>query len=211
MKESFRIGLNLLHIVPGQVGGSEEYSVQILKAFSHYESPEIKPMLFVLESFQKAHPELCETFETVTCNISGSNRVNRMIAESTWLRYKTRRCDAVHHFGGRLPMCSKKPNSVTIHDLQPLDKPLNFSLIKRIFFKYKLPSTIKKAGVLVTTSDAVKQQIVKFFNISSSLVHVVSTGIETVVDSPNSPKEPLTLFYPAATFPHKNHQILIDR
>ena len=58
MKESFRIGLNLLHIVPGQVGGSEEYSVQILKAFSHYESPEIKPMLFVLESFQKAQIQM---------------------------------------------------------------------------------------------------------------------------------------------------------
>ena len=210
MKERFRIGLNLLHIVPGNVGGSEEYSVQILKAVNKYASPEIEPVLFVLESFQKAHPELCETFETVTCKITGNNRFNRIIAESTWLKFKTRHCDAVHHFGGRLPLCSKKPSSVTIHDLQPLDKPINFSIIKRIFFRYALPSTIRKAGMLVTISDDVKEQLVKSFGISSEFVHIVSTGIEKVVEKPNSPKEPLTIFYPAATYPHKNHQVLID-
>ena len=209
MKERFRIGLNLLHIVPGDVGGSEEYSVQILKAVSRHLSPEIEPVLFVLESFQKAHPEICETFETVTCNIDGNNRFHRIIAEATWLKFKTRRCDAVHHFGGRLPAYSKKPNSVTIHDLQPLDKPLNFSFTKRIFFRYVLPSTIRKAGMLVTISDAVKEQIIKSFDISSEFVHIVSTGIEKVVENPNSPKGPLTIFYPAATYPHKNHQVLI--
>ena len=209
MKEKFRIGLNLLHIVPGDVGGSEEYSVQILKAISRYESTEIKPILFVLEGFQKAHSELCETFETITCKINGKNRLSRIIAESTWLKFKTRQCDAVHHFGGRLPMCSKKPNSVTIHDLQPLDIPSNFSLIKRTFFRYALPSTIKRAGMLVTISDAVKQQLIKSFGVNAELVHIVSVGIEQVVEKPNLPKEPLTIFYPAATFPHKNHQVLI--
>jgi len=209
VKERFRIGLNLLHVVPGDVGGSEEYSVQILKAARRYLAPEIEPVLFVLESFQNAHPELCEAFETVTCKINGRNRFNRIIVESTWLKFKTRHCDAVHHFGGRLPACSKKPNLVTIHDLQPLDKPLNFSFIKRLFFRYALPSTVRRAGMLVTISDAVKEQLIKSFDISSEFVHVVSIGVERVVESPNLPKEPLTIFYPAATYPHKNHEVLI--
>lgn len=210
MKVKFRIGLNLLHVIPGEVGGSENYSIQILKAVDRYRSIEIEPVLFVLESFQEAHTELCERFETVTCKINGNNRFKRIIAESTWLKIKTRRCDAVHHFGGRLPLWSKKPNLVTIHDLQPLEKPHNFSLIKRIFFRYTLPLTIKKAGMLVAVSDSVKQQLIEIFEINSKLIHIVSTGIEEVAEKPNSPKEPLTIFYPAATYPHKNHRVLID-
>lgn len=210
MEKKFQIGLNLLHIVPGNVGGSEEYSVQILKAVSRYGSPEIKPVLFVLKDFQKSYPELCEIFETVTCKINGKNKLSRIIAESTWLKFKTRHCDAVHHFGGRLPLCSKKPNLVTVHDLQPLEKPQNFSFAKRIFFRYSLPSTIKKAGMLATVSNSVKQQLIKSFDINPEFVHIVSTGIAQVVEKPNSPREPLTIFYPAATFPHKNHQVLIN-
>lgn len=210
MKKKFRIGVNLLHVVPEKVGGSEEYSVQVLRALKKHELTEIEPILFVLDSFRKAHPDLCETFETVICKIDGENRFKRIIAESTWLKFKSRGCDGIHHFGGRLPLLSMKPNAVTIHDLQPLEKPLNFSLLKRILFRHILPSTIRKAGVLVAVSEPVKEKITKCFNLDSRFVHVVTTGIEKVEEKPNNPKEPPTIFYPAATYPHKNHQVLID-
>ena len=83
MKVKFRIGLNLLHVIPGEVGGSENYSIQILKAVDRYRLIEIEPVLFVLESFQEAHTELCERFETVRSILP-----SKILEEQT----KVRRC-----------------------------------------------------------------------------------------------------------------------
>ena len=40
-----RIAVNLLHVVPGNVGGSEEYSVETLRAVAESRPEEIEPCL----------------------------------------------------------------------------------------------------------------------------------------------------------------------
>jgi alpha-1,3-rhamnosyl/mannosyltransferase len=39
---------------------------------------------------------------------------------------------------------------------------------------------------------------------------VVSVGAERISDSPNRPTFPPTVLYPAATYPHKNHVVLVE-
>jgi len=210
MKNKPRIGVNLLHLIPGEVGGSEEYSVQTLTAVANHGSLDFEPVLFVLEDFQKEHPELCSVFETVICKVKARKRFKRILAESTWLKLKSRDCDAIHHFGGRLPLLTKRPNAVTIHDLQPLERPKNFSFIKRTFFRYVLPATVRRSEIIVATSSSVKEKLVEIFHLNPAFIQVVSTGVKHVVEIPNSPKDPLKIFYPAITHPHKNHQVLIE-
>jgi len=38
----------------------------------------------------------------------------------------------------------------------------------------------------------------------------VSVGAEKIADGPNRPADPPTVLYPAATFPHKNHVVLVE-
>ncbi len=210
MKKKPRIGVNLLHLIPGEVGGSEEYSVQTLTAVANHQPLDLEPVLFVLEDFQKEHPELCSIFETVTCKVKARKRFKRILAESTWLKLKTRDCDALHHFGGRLPLLTKRPNAVTIHDLQPLERPKNFSFIKRTFFRYVLPATVRRSEMIVAVSSSVEEKLVEIFHLNPESIQVVSTGVKYVVEKPNLPKDSLKIFYPAITHPHKNHRVLIE-
>ena len=45
MKKKPRIGVNLLHLIPGEVGGSEEYSVQTLTAVANHRPLDLEPIL----------------------------------------------------------------------------------------------------------------------------------------------------------------------
>ena len=205
-----RIAVNLLHVVPGEVGGSEEYAVRTLSAYARHGSPDLIPVLYVLAPFVAAHRPLCESFDTVVSPLDGANRARRILAESTWLAARTADMDAVHHLGGRLPGRSRRPAAVTIHDLQPLFRPENFSPAKRAFMARSLPRTARQADLLVAPSHAVADKLASRLGVGAARIAVVSVGAEQIADGPNRPADPPTVLYPAATYPHKNHLVLIE-
>ena len=208
--EAARIAVNLLHVVPGEVGGSEEYAVRTLSAYARHGSPDLVPVLHVLAPFVVAHRPLCEAFETVVSPLDGTNRVRRILAESTWLAARTADVDAVHHLGGRLPGRSRRPAAVTVHDLQPLLRPENFSPTKRVFLARSLPHTARHADLLVAPSQAVADKLASRLGVGAERLAVVSVGAERIADGPNRPTDPPTVLYPAATYPHKNHLVLVE-
>ena len=205
-----RIAVNLLHVVPGEVGGSEEYAVRTLSAYARHGSPDLIPVLYVLAPFVAAHRPLCEAFDTVVSPLDGANRARRILAESPWLAARTADMDAVHHLGGRLPGRSRRPAAVTIHDLQPLFRPENFSPAKRAFMARSLPRTARQADLLVAPSHAVADKLASRLGVGAARIAVVSVGAEQIADGPNRPADPPTVLYPAATYPHKNHLVLIE-
>ena len=209
MSNKARIAVNLLHVIPGNVGGSEEYSVETLRAVAESDLKEIEPVIHASEAFFHEYPDLCESFRTEIYKLDGRNRLKRIMAESSAFRRRTLGVEGVHHFGGHLPLFSPKPAAVTIHDLQPLDIPENFSLLKRLYFKFVIPSSIKRADLVVTVSGAVSDQINKKFEISEERLRTVSIGVARIRTEPTEPKDPPTILYPAATYPHKNHVTLI--
>ena len=209
MSTKARIAVNLLHIVPGKVGGSEEYSVETLRAFAESENKEIEPVIHASEAFFKEYPDLCESFETEIYRLEGRNRLKRILTESTAFRRRASGAEGAHHFGGHLPLFSPRPAAVTMHDLQPLDKPENFSFLKRHYFKIVIPSSLKSADLVVAVSGDVSNQINKQFEISDECLRTVSMGIARIRKEPKEPKDPPVILYPASTYPHKNHVTLI--
>ena len=203
------LAVNLLSIVPGRIGGAEEYAVRTLLAFSKYRSSDIRPILYTVNSFEQAHPELAESFEIVSCPIDGVVRSRRVLAESTWLKNKTKSALAVHHLGGRLPFRTNKPSAVTIHDLQPLDHPANFSPIKAAYLSWAIPRSIRRADIVVGVSDYVAERIRTGFPIDPEKVVTVSSGVQEIAKQPAEPNMTPVILYPAATYPHKNHLVLI--
>ncbi len=210
MSTKRRIAVNLLHVAPGDVGGSEEYSVEVLRALAEKGSEEIEAVLHASETFFLEYPDLLKSFECRTYKLNVKNRFKRILAESTFLRQRTREAEAVHHFGGRLPLFTATPAAVTIHDLQPLDMPENFSVFKRTYFKNVLPSSIKRADLVVTVSGTVTAQISERFEIPKERLMTVSVGVRSVRTEPSKFEKPPIILYPASTYPHKNHLILIE-
>lgn len=218
-----RVGVNLLWLVPGVVGGSEEYTTRLLRAVARDHPDDLHVTLFALASFGDAHPDLVEQFTTVTAPVDGRRKPERVAAEATWLNYELARrdLDLVHHAGGVVPPgagIARTPSVLTIHDLQPLLHPEHFSQVKRRWLATMLPRSARRARLIVTPSDPASRSVVEVLGIAADRVRTVPHGIE-----PPAPVDPGSLaevrdryhlgdrvvLYPAITYPHKDHRTLI--
>ena len=204
-----RLAVNLLSLVPGDVGGAEEYAVRTLAAYGRHGPSDLRPVIYLSRAALDAHPDLSRAFDVEVHPGDGRSRPRRILAESTWLARRTAGM-AVHHFGGRIPARSGRPMAVTVHDLQPLDEPLNFPFLKRRYLGWALPRSVSRADLVVAVSDHVGSQVVERLGVDPGRVVTVPIGTETVAAGPAQPADPPTILYPAVTHPHKNHLVLVE-
>ena len=240
-----RVGVNLLWLVPGVVGGTEDYTVGLLNALidtpGHHDlvagDPPVEVVLFVNRRFADVYPELCEAFATVVAPFDGTSRGWRVLGESSWLATQVRRhrLHVLHHFGGLVPFNDGAgrgpvPGSrrcvriLTLHDLQPLDLPENFSAVKRNFERVAIPWSVRHADVIVTLGTHVATMVHERFGTSVRRFGLVPPGAQrpggTGDGTSKRPGGEDTLvrlgltdcdyfLYPAITYPHKNHTVLV--
>jgi len=215
-----RVVVNLCWMVPGSVGGSEEYATRLLNAVARQIPAHIMVELVAMAGLSEIHPSLAKSFTNQCAPISGSNRPLRVATENTWMYRKCRDADLVHHLGGHIPARHGSPTAVTIHDTQPLDMPANFSKPKQIYMRRMIPHAVSSADLICTPSRWVADRISERFPSAGAKVRVVpSTWADTdhrrlaKVDPSEALIERLAgcqvILYPAITHPHKNHQVLL--
>jgi alpha-1,3-rhamnosyl/mannosyltransferase len=217
-----RVGVDLLFVRPGRVGGSEEYSVRGLLGLLAQGADDLDLTLFVLQGFAEAHPELCAQVAVEVLPSSGRRRPLRVAAQNTWLAAKTRvrRLDVVHFAGGTMPVVRPAPGVLTIHDLQPLEMPNNFSVLKRSYIRTAVPRSARAARLVLTPSETARQSVIELLEVPAERVRVVPHGIEPAPAGGLDPDAEATLreryglqvpffLYPAITYPHKNHSVLV--
>ncbi|MDE0578536.1 MAG: glycosyltransferase family 1 protein [bacterium] len=209
------VGVNLLWLRSGRVGGTEDYAVRVLSAIP-LDSP-VRLTLFGPPGFAEAHRALAERFEVVTSPV-GKSRPLRVLMENSWLAVQCRRrgIALVHHFGGTVPWMGVRPAIVTVHDLQPLDHPKRFSLIKRLYLKTMLPRSVRGAEVVVTVSEFCRSRLVERLGADPERVVVLPAPVDASSGASEMPlaaaepdlSHPFVL-YPAVAYPHKNHEVLL--
>ncbi len=217
-----RVGVNLLWLVPGEVGGSEEYTVRLLAALADLGSEEVEVILYVNSRFGAAHPEIVGRYITRVAPISGASRVLRVFIESTWLALRTRAdgCELVHHAGGTMPTVRSAPGVLTIHDLQPLANPERFGLIKGTYIRFAAPRSLRNAQTVVCLSHFVANDVIDRAGVSWEQIQIVPCGVSDpgVAFDQERSRELLEglgltnfpfIIYPAITYPHKNHATLV--
>lgn len=211
------IGINLLWLVPGSVGGSEESTVASLLALRDLDAPDLEIRLFALAAFADAHPDVVAAFPTQTWGRSERSRPRRIVAESTWLARRTTGLDLVHHAGGTVPPVRRAPCVLTVHDLQPLERSATHGLLKRSFLRVAIPRSVRAARVVITPSEFVRRSVISTLDTDPAKVVTVPHGINLpAAVSARSELEarygidgPVVL-YPAITYPHKNHLMLLE-
>jgi alpha-1,3-rhamnosyl/mannosyltransferase len=216
------VGVNLLWLVPGEVGGSEEYTVRLLAALADRRPPDLDVTLFVNASMEAGHPELTAAFPTVVAPVSGRRRPVRVAADSTWLAWHAHRArlDVVHHAGGTVPMLSRVPAVVTLHDLQPLSHPERFSWRKRTYLRAVVPRSLRRARLVVTLGEFAGVDAVARCGVDPARLRRVPFGVEPPGPQPPDAVTAAVLagyglvdrrfvLYPAITYPHKNHETLV--
>ena len=219
---SAHVGANLLWLVPGVVGGSEDYTVRLLDSFARIAADDLKLTLFVNRAFPKAHPAICERYPIAVAPVTGSSRPARVLAEATWLARQTRaeRLAFVHHLGGTMPLRESLPGVVTVHDLQPFTHPEYFRSVKRAYLGLTVPRSVRRAVVVVALSEFTRRDVSERMGIDPARILLVPPGIDRrgVRDKAEMARvrhafglgdRPFFL-YPTITYPHKNHVTLVQ-
>ncbi|MCU1370478.1 MAG: putative glycosyltransferase [Ilumatobacteraceae bacterium] len=219
-----RIGVNLLWLVPGVVGGSEEYTTRLLRGLAEDLPSDLHLTLFALRSFAEAHPDLVAAYPTVSAGLDGHRKAQRIATEATWLAQAAgqRNIELVHHAGGVIPpgpAIARIPAALTIHDLQPLVLPENFSSVKRRWLATMLPRSARRAAMVFTPSDPASASVVERLSVPAERVRTVPHGIEPPQQVPAEQVAAVreryrlseqVVLYPAITYPHKDHITLVQ-
>ncbi len=217
------IGLNLTWLVPGVVGGSEEYTVRLLTAVAASVRPHARIRAYGRASLFARHRQLARLFEPVPMPGGHLPRAGRVILEQTWLGRVSADDDVMHHLGGTVPVVKgrgpRRPLAVTIHDLQPIDLAHNFSPVKRTWLGRLVPLAVGRADLIICPSQFTADRIVDRFAVDRSRVRVVPQGYQasTVSTDAEPPSVELKgrlagrrfLLYPAIAYRHKRHRDLI--
>lgn len=218
-----RVGVNLLWLVPGVVGGSEEYVTRLLRGLADLDPPDLDVRLYGLDELAVAHPDLVARFPLRTLALRGRLKALRVAAETTWLAAQVRRdrLDVVWHPGGVVPPLTGGAATVlTVHDLRPLDLPEGFSRTKVAYLRAVLPRSVRRAGIVTAPSQQVVDEIVARFGIAPERARPVLHGIGADHFAPVPAAEVARaaatldlrgrwLLYPVITYPHKDHVTLV--
>jgi alpha-1,3-rhamnosyl/mannosyltransferase len=226
-----RVGVNALWMVPGVVGGTEVGTVSLLHSFAAAQAAgfhdDIEVVLYGLARLAAAHPHLLGQFEHHLVDLDGAQRPMRVLAETLWLPMRLRRdhIDVVHHAGGVVPVGGRWMGgarvALTVHDVQVLEHPAYFAPVKRRYLQWMLPRSVRAADLVLTPTEASGRTVADRLGVPDERMWLSRfSWPRGVLESPSDAERarvratyrlPGPFFvYPAITYPHKNHALLLD-
>ncbi len=221
--ETLRVGVDLLWLVTGVVGGTEDAAIGIFGALADAHVQGIETTLYAQPTFVRAHPTLASELTTRTCSLPSGARSVRVAAESTWLPWRAHRdrLDVLHCYGGTVPPGVRVPTVLTLHDIQPLEPGAQVSPVKRRWLSTMIPRSVEAAEVVLVPSAFVRDRLIDRLGTPPAKIAVHPHGVGPVVSEELGAEREAALrarfripgafvLYPAITYPHKNHEVLID-
>src|SRR6516164_935967 len=204
------LAIALLTLVPGELGGSESSTRELLRALARVGTLDYRVFL---------PPVAPEAAEGLPTEVVAEYRRARSIPERLTamglaaarpgpIRAHFAGADAVHYpLTIRIPPVSA-PSAITLHDVQHLDLPHLFSRGERAFRSIAYHRSARTARIVIVPSAFVRDRAVELLSLDGDRIRVIHHGIDHDRFSPGGgPREPFLLF-PARPWPHKNHSKL---
>jgi glycosyltransferase involved in cell wall biosynthesis len=200
------VGIAVLTLVPGQVGGSETYVRELLRALAREGTLDYRVLAPPLAPEWPLPAEVAVSYGTAR---STPERLAALAREAL----RTGRlpdADVVHY-----PLTVPLPRSrarkvVTLHDVQHLDLPQLFSRSERGYRRLAYDGAAKHADRVIVLSDFVRRRAIERLGVDPSRVQVVHSGLDHTRFHPGEEEREPFLLYPARPWPHKNHARLYD-
>jgi len=241
-----RIGVNTLPLFPGQIGGMETYTTNLLThlisldrqhtyylfvarynrhLFADYHAqPNVRLISTVsLQGLRYAERGPAKTVGSVGRRLP---RLSRWLVQATANAHM--RSNILRHRIGLwfcplinlAPQVNNLPSVVCIPDLQPELYPDYFKKDLADWYRKRLPASCRAATRILTISEYSRQTIIECYGIDPEKIHVVplavgeefllqqsEAALQVVREKYGLPSE--YAFYPANTWPHKNHATLV--
>ncbi len=206
------VGIALLTLVPGELGGSESATRELLRALARAGTlpycvylPPVAP-----EGAEGLPGEVVGEYRRARGTTARLAAMTLAAARPGPLRRRLAPAAAVHYpLTIRLPSVAA-PSAITLHDLQHLDLPQLFSRRERAFRELAYHRSARSAQIVIVPSAFVRDRAVELLGLAPDRIRVIHHGIDHERFRPgDEPREPF-LLYPARPWPHKNHARLYE-
>ncbi len=218
-----RLGINLLYLVPQQVGGTEIFARRLVGALAT-ERPDLEIVCFCGREAGAVLPDPSwpASVRVETLPVDAANKPARLATELLRLPAAARRAgvDLLHSFGTTTPFHSRMPRVTTVHDLIYHHYPGAFPTPARLGLELVVPRGARRSARVQVSSRATKDEVVAELRLPADRVDVVPLGLG-MRDVPDpTPEADLrarldlgaapVLLSIAAALPHKNLERLIE-
>jgi glycosyltransferase involved in cell wall biosynthesis len=212
-----RFAVSLLSLRPGQIGGAETYVRRLLAALPAVAGGD--ELVAVMDA------DVARTLET-----PGLSRVvipkgaRRIVAERILEAFTPWRARAVERAFGEIgadavlfpqqsifPKRVEAPAVLTVVDVQHLFFPRYFGAFDRTFRPAIYPYSMRRARRIIAISEYTRRTLTERAGVPATKITAVPFGFTRSDAAAVQPLERLPrpyLYYPAATFPHKDHATL---
>jgi glycosyltransferase involved in cell wall biosynthesis len=216
------VGLNLVYLVPGEIGGMEVVARELIPALVAAE-PHLRLTAFVnREAAAAGGGPWGEIVPAVTVPVRATNRVEWVRGEQQLLPRLARRegVDLVHSLASTGPVRGRFARVVTVHDLIYKLFPEAHPGIRTLGMRVLVPLAARRSHRVLADSASTRDDLVRLLRIPAGKVDVVPLGVgATARAAPRSEEDvrarhdlgdrPLLLSV-SAKRPHKNLLRLLE-
>ena len=180
------IAVNLLFLIPGEVGGSETYVRRTLVAMARLH-PEHRLVLVTNAENHASFEPLAAAHTAVELRplrVRARSRLRRLFAEQVALpRLLRRLCpDVLWNPGNLAPFFAPRPVATTIHDMQYRSFPEDYSPVELVAMRLFTALAIRRSDRILAVSEFSKSEILRFFpDIPPDRIRVTPEAADLVV------------------------------
>jgi glycosyltransferase involved in cell wall biosynthesis len=216
------VGLNLVYLVPGEIGGMETYARELIPRLVE-QRPDLKLTAFINREAAAADDgPWGHLIPSVTIPVNARNRVEWVMGEQRYLPRAAalHGVDLVHSLASTAPAWGDFKRVVTIHDLIYRAHPEGHVGLRSLGMRVLVPLAARTADRIVTDSESTRRDVEKYLGTPPDKVDVVPLGTGVTFDGEPMPEAELrakhglgdrpVLLTVSAQRPVKNHGRLID-
>jgi glycosyltransferase involved in cell wall biosynthesis len=221
------VAFSLLTLAPGRMGGTENYVRALLAEYARGAGPDRVSVLADAATADQLRPlaGASVAVAAIAAPGVGGGRAGRaagllrgVLRPPPAARRLAAEADVLH-----LPLTVPVPRRrggvvLTLHDVLHHELPAHFPVAERAFRRLAYDAPARRAARVVTDSEHARDEIVRRLGIAPARVLAIHPGLDHERMHPGAdgrealagrrlPPEPW-LYYPAALWPHKNHERL---
>jgi glycosyltransferase involved in cell wall biosynthesis len=218
-----RIGIDALSVIPGVVGGSETYIVELLRAMLE-SGGEHKYVLFHTSTNAERFAGLCSpSLERVCVTFPSVPRVARIAGQQLVLPrlLRAHRVDVCFYPGSTMTLASPCPGVLTVQSLHPFLCPESFSATRRRYLRAMTARSVRRAAAIITPSQDARRAVIELLAVSPEKVFAVPEGVAANGIAPDADGDRAVLarlrltpqqfvLCPSHFLPYKNLETLLD-